>query len=146
VIVMLTRFDPFQEFDRLTRGLFGSASGVTGWMPMDAIRESDKVVVRFDLPGIDPGSVDVTVDGKLLTVKAERQWAPAEGAEVLIAERPQGSFTRTVQLGDNLALDQMQANYADGVLTLTIPVSETAKPRHIEIQHGHAKQIEGAAV
>ena len=142
---MLIGFDPFRELDRLSRGLLGAGGRAAGWMPMDAVRYGDNVVVTFDLPGIDPGSVDVEVDGKLLTVHAERRWQPAEGAEVMIAERPQGSFTRTLQLGDQLALDKVEATYADGVLTLTIPVAEGAKPRRVEIQRGKAKQLTGTA-
>ena len=132
---MLMRFDPFRDFDRLTQQLRGD-SGRRAWMPMDAYRHGDHYVVHFDLPGVDPGSIDLTVDKNVLTVKAERSWQPAEGDEVLVSERTQGSFTRQLLLGESLDADRIEACYDNGVLTLTIPVAEEAKPRKVEITHG----------
>jgi HSP20 family protein len=113
---------------------------------MDAVRRGDSVIVRFDLPGVDPGSVDVTVDRNVLTVKAERQSDRQEDDEILIAERPHGSYTRQLFLGDTLDTERIEAGYRDGVLTLTIPVAERAKPRKVQIAAGEeqAKRIETA--
>src|SRR5918992_170487 len=123
---MLMRYDPFREIDRLTEGLFGNA-GRAPWMPMDAVRKDDHVEIHFDLPGVDPSSIDLTVERNVLTVKAERQWWPQEGSEVLARERTQGTFSRQVLLGEALDADRVDANYTNGVLTVSIPVAERAK-------------------
>jgi HSP20 family protein len=132
---MLMRFDPFRDFDRLTRGVASSRS--TGWISMDAYRQGDQVVVNLDLPGVDPGSVDVTVEKDTLTIKAERRWDVAEGDRVLVSERPQGTFTRRLLLGEALDGERTEARYDNGVLTLTVPVAEQAKPRKVEITSGN---------
>jgi HSP20 family protein len=140
---MLLRFDPFAAFDRLSREVLSPPAGLgTGWMPMDAVRRGEVVEVAFDLPGIDPGSVDLTVERNVLTVKAERRWQPAEGDQILARERPQGWFTRQLVLSDGVDLDKAEARYENGVLFLTIPVAEAAKPHRIEIKAGDgAKSI-----
>ena len=130
---MLMRSDPFRELDRLTQQVFGDASRTPAAMPMDAYRQGEQLLVHFDLPGVDPASVELTVEKNVLTVKAERKPASGEGAEVLVAERPTGQFTRQLFLGENLDTEAITANYDQGVLTLTIPVAERAKPRNIEI-------------
>src|SRR5918999_3798541 len=117
---MLLRFDPFQAFDRLSREVFSYPTGTSaGWMPMDAWRRGDAVEVAFDLPGIDPGSVDLTVEQNVLTVKAERRWEPVEGQRFLLRERPQGTFTRQLVLSDAVDLDKVEARYENGVLFVT---------------------------
>lgn len=131
---MLMRFDPFRELDRLTDGPSGRRSSM---MSMDAYRDGDHVTVHFDLPGIDPGSIDVTVEKNQLTVRAERRWELAESQELIVAERAQGTFSRSLFLGDGLDPERIEAGYEDGVLTLTIPVAETAKPRRITVGSGH---------
>ena len=141
---MLLRFDPFQTFDRLSRELFSAPAGFgTGWMPMDAWRRGDAVEVAFDLPGIEPASVDLTVEQNVLTVKAERRWEPVEGQRFLLRERPQGTFTRQLVLSDAVDLDKVEARYENGVLFVTAPVAEAAKPHKIEIKAGagHGKPI-----
>jgi HSP20 family protein len=130
---MLMRYDPFRELDRLTEELTSSSQRAPRTFPMDAYRRGDGVVLMFDLPGIDPQSIDLTVDQHVLTVRAERKSEPQEGEEVLAAERPQGTFTRRVFLGDTLDTDKIEAEYHNGVLELTIPISERAKPRKIEV-------------
>jgi HSP20 family protein len=132
---MLMRFDPFRELDRLTQQTFGTAVRSTG-LPMDAYRRGDQFVVHFDLPGVDPGSIDLTVEENVLTVKADRSWSRTEGDEVIISERPQGSFSRQLFLGETLDTEHIQANYENGVLTVAIPVAERAKPRKVEIGGG----------
>ena len=140
---MLMRTDPFRELDRWAGHVWGGAFR-GGAMPMDAYRRGDSVVVKFDLPGVDPGSVEVTVERNVLTVKAQRPGAEDKDAEVLVAERPHGDFTRRVFLGRSLDTDRVEANYDHGVLTLSIPVAEKAKSRRIEIGVSDAEAIEGA--
>ena len=139
---MLLRTDPFQLFDRLSRDMFSQPLGIaSGWMPMDAVRRDDRIELAFDLPGIDPASVDLTVERNVLTVKAERRWEPFEGDQVLFRERPQGRFTRQLTLSDAVDLDKVEARYENGVLLVSVPVAETAKPHRIEIKAGDAKAI-----
>jgi HSP20 family protein len=132
---MFMRLDPWREFDRLTEELFAT-SRVRPGMPMDAYRKGEELVVRFDLPGIAPDSIDVTVEKGVLTVNAERRHEPDEGVEVLFSERPQGNFVRRVLLGDALDVDNLKAHYENGVLTVVIPVAESARPRKVEITEG----------
>jgi HSP20 family protein len=137
---MLMRTDPFRELDRLTQQLFGRPSDGVLVMPMDAYRKDDLFYVRFDLPGIDADSLDVTVEQNVLTVTARRQ--AASDVEWTVAERPTGSFSRQVFLGETLDVDRLEADYSDGVLTIKIPVLEAAKPRRVEIAHtGDRKEI-----
>jgi HSP20 family protein len=134
---MLFRFDPFRELDRMTPP---SPAPRPAPMPLDAFRRGSDVVINFDLPGIDPESVDVTVDKNVLKVTAERSWTPREGDEVVVAERPQGRFSRQLFLGDSLAADRVAARFDLGVLTVTIPVAESAKPRKVEITGAERRQ------
>ena len=129
------RFDPFRDFDRLAAEVFGTAR-TPSLMPMDCLRTEDQFVVRFDLPGIDAESLDVSAENQTLTVRAERTRRDPEGAEYMISERPSGTYSRQLVLGDGLPVDDIRAEYRDGVLTLTIPVAEQAKPRKIEIARG----------
>ena len=128
---MLMRTDPFRELDRLTQQFAGTSARPT-FMPMDAWREKDTFVVEFDLPGVQADSIDLDVERNVLTVRAERR-AYENDTELIASERPRGVFSRQLILGDNLNLDQISASYRDGVLRLTIPVAERAKPRKIEI-------------
>ena len=110
---------------------------------MDAYRHGDRFTVHFDLPGVDAGSIDLTVEKNVLTVSAQRSWQRQEGDEVIAAERPQGSYSRQLFLGESLDTDHIEANYDNGVLTITIPVAEQAKARRVEIGSGGApKAIE----
>ena len=131
---MLMRFDPFREVERWAHQL--PAGTKAGLMPMDAYRQGDHWVAAFDLPGFDPGSIDVTVEGNTLTVHAERSWEPEEGEQIVISERPQGAFTRRVTLGEGLDADHVEASYEAGVLTVRLPVAEQARPRKVEITTG----------
>lgn len=132
---MLMRTDPFRDLDRLTQQVFGTAAR-PAVMPMDAWRAGEEFIVEFDLPGVDPGSVDLDVERNVLTVRAER--APLNGDhELLAAERPRGVFSRQLILGDNLDTEHVQASYGAGVLTLRIPIAEKAKPRKISINQTH---------
>lgn len=131
---MLMRTDPFRELDRLTQQMLGANGTLArpSVMPMDAWRDGDTFHVEFDLPGIDPDSIDLDVERNVVTVKAERP-PRAEDTAMLAAERPRGVFSRQLVLGDNLDTEQISASYDSGVLTLLIPVAEQAKPRKIAI-------------
>ncbi|MGW3471986.1 Hsp20/alpha crystallin family protein [Saccharopolyspora sp. NPDC000995] len=147
---MTLAFDPFfRDLNRLATEVFGSARAPQA-MAMDAYRAGDNYVVEFDLPGIDPESLEVSAENNTLTVRAQRRGRPSgEGdAEVsyLTAERPRGTFSRQLSLGGGLDVDHISADYTDGVLTVTLPVAEKAKPRRIEIDHGGGRKvIEGSS-
>ncbi len=139
---MLMRSDPFRELDRLTQQVLGGGAR-SAIMPMDAYRQGDRFIVHFDLPGVDASSIDLTVEKNVLTVSAQRQWQPGEGSQVLASERPQGSFSRQLFLGEALDAEHIEASYENGVLTLTVPVAEQAKPRKVQITSGgSSKAIE----
>jgi HSP20 family protein len=129
---MLMRTDPFRDFDRLAQQVLGTPSRPAA-MPIDAYRHGDEFVVEFDLPGVDTGSIDLVVEKNVLTVHAQRQRNALEGVELVVGERPQGTFSRQLFLGEGLDTDRIDANYADGVLTLRLPVAEKAKPRRVPI-------------
>lgn len=133
---MLMRTDPFRDLDRLVNQVVGTPSRPAS-MPMDAYRNGDTFLVMFDLPGVSPDSIDLTVEKNVLTVHAERgRPVGADDVEMIAAERPQGSFSRQLFLGDTLDADAIEADYQAGVLTLKIPVAERAKPRKVEVR-GH---------
>jgi HSP20 family protein len=138
---MLMRTDPFRELDRLTQQVFGTATR-PAVMPMDAWRDGDEFVVEFDLPGVHAQDVDLGVERNVLTVKAERPISDGKDTEMIAAERPRGVFSRQLFLGDNLDTDRVRAEYDAGVLRLTIPIAEKAKPHKIEIaSNGHSKAV-----
>ncbi len=134
---MAMKFDPFRELDRVAGALLESRPGLR-LMPMDLYREKDHYILSADLPGIDPGSVDIDVDGQLLTIRAERTLRSAEGVKWLTRERESGSFLRQLSLGQGVDTEGISARYENGVLSVAIPVSERARPRKIEIVSGEA--------
>jgi len=129
---MLMRTDPFRELDRLTQQVLGTAARPVA-MPMDAYRKGDEFFIHFDLPGVQADSIELTVEQNVLTVRAERTPVDADGIEMLLSERPYGTFTRQVFLGETLDAENVSADYTAGILTLTIPVHEAAKPRSIQV-------------
>ena len=141
----LTSYDPFtQEFDRLAQRVFGTTNGAVSRrsvMPMDVIRRKDEVELRFDLPGIDPESIEVTVDRGLLTVSAKRAEEYAEGENPYRRERVMGTFTRRVSLSDTIDADKNDAGYTNGVLSVRLPLLEKAQPRKVEIHTDGQKEI-----
>lgn len=141
--MLLTSYDPF-AYGRRGRG-FGlwdvPAALGHGLMPMDATRDDNEVVLRFDVPGIDRESIDVTVDRGVLTVSARRAEEHTENGRRFIRERVAGTFTRSVRLGDGLDADKIEAAYADGVLTVRVPLAERAKPRKVEVKTADTKAI-----
>jgi HSP20 family protein len=136
---MLMRTDPFREIDRLAEQFFGTP-GRPAVMHLDAERDGDWFYVYFDLPGVDPDSIDLTVERNVLTVRAERKRPSRDGVEQVITERPMGTFTRQLFLGDTLDAEHLEASYDAGVLTLRIPVAEQAKPRKISIAGGRNRK------
>jgi HSP20 family protein len=128
---MLMRTDPFRELDRLAQA-FGTPARPAA-MPIDAYRKGDTFLVQFDLPGVQADSIDLTVEKNVLTVHAERSRPETDGVEMLLAERPQGTFSRQLFLGETLDADHIDAEYTNGVLVLRIPVAESAKPRKVAI-------------
>jgi HSP20 family protein len=134
----LTNFDPFtRDFERIVRRAFGPSAlpnaGYRTALPMDTTRRDGEIVLRFDVPGIDPEKIDVTVDHGVLTVSATRTDARTEGDEPVVRERFTGSFTRSVRLSDNLKVDAIEATNSNGVLEIRIPVREESKPRKITV-------------
>jgi len=130
--MMLMRTDPFRELERL----FDDGRRTPRSFPMDAYRQGEEFVMAFDLPGLEADAIDLTVERNVLTVRAERQVRFDSADEIAVSERPQGVFTRQVFLGDTLDSDQLSADYTAGVLTLRVPVAESAKPRRIAVGHG----------
>ncbi|ORW64821.1 Hsp20/alpha crystallin family protein [Mycolicibacter senuensis] len=136
--MMLMRTDPFRDLDRWTQQVLGTAAR-PAVMPMDAWRDGDQFIVEFDLPGMKEDSLDLGVERNVLTVHAERPGLD-QNREMVSAERPRGVFSRQLFLGDNLDAEQIQASYQDGVLRVTIPVAEKAKPRRIKVASGYGER------
>lgn len=135
----MLRFDPFSDLDAVARGLMGSQTGTARsprFMPMDLCKIDDHYVLTADLPGVDPGSIDVSVDNGTLTLTAHRSSRSDESAQWLASERFFGTYRRQLSLGDGVDPSRITATYENGVLTVSIPLAERAKPRRIEVTHG----------
>jgi HSP20 family protein len=143
---MLIPFEPFRDFDRFREEMLSERRGRQ--IPVDAYRRGDEFKVHLDLPGVDSRFIELTVEQDLLTVRATRAWVRADSDQIQVAERPHGEFTRQLYLGESLDRDHITAHYENGVLTLTIPVAEQAKPRKVDITHAAAmvETITAAAV
>lgn len=147
----MLRFDPFSDIDAMTRGLLGSQSGTSRsprFMPMDLYKVEDHYVLTADLPGVDPGSVDVSVDNGTLTLTAHRSSRSEDSVQWLAGERFFGTYRRQLSLGDGIDTTKISATYENGVLTVTIPLAERAKARRIDVAHAGsgAKSIEPTTV
>lgn len=138
---MATTYDPFRDLDRVAQAFFDTSRRGPRRMPMDLYRDGDHYVLTADLPGIDPGSVDVDVDGQLLTIRAERTLAANEGVKWITREREGASFLRQLSLGQGVDTDRISAGYQNGVLSVTIPVSEKAKPRKVTVETNESSPI-----
>jgi HSP20 family protein len=143
---MLMRTDPFRELDRVAQQVFGTAARPAA-MPIDAYRKGDEFVVLFDLPGCDPASIDLTVERNVLAVHAERGRPSEDDVEMLIGERPTGTFSRQLFLAETLDTERIAADFTDGVLRLRVPVKEQAKPRRVDIAvaGGQSTSIEASS-
>ncbi len=135
---MTTAFDPFREIDRAFSAM---RTAPPLGMPMDLYRSAETFVASIDLPGVDPRTIDIDVEERTLTIRAERKQQEHEEVQWLAHERPTGTFARQLTLGYGVAADRIEAEYSDGVLTLRIPVSEEAKPRKIQVSHSSDRQI-----
>lgn len=136
----MATYDPFRDLDRIASSLFDARRGPRR-MPMDLYRDGDHYVMTADLPGIDPGSVDIDVDGQLLTIRAERTLANGDGVKWITREREAASFLRQLNLGQGVDTEGIAATYNNGVLTVTIPVSEKAKPRKVAVTTDSAAPV-----
>ena len=140
----MLRFDPFSDMDAWARGMMtGSAAGTARaprFMPLDLYKVDDHYMLVADLPGADPGSIDVSVDNGVLTLSAQRSAPSDEGVQWLASERFSGTYRRQVTLGDSIDSARISAHYDNGVLTVTIPVAEKAKPRRIEVESHNSPQ------
>ena len=143
--MVLATFDPFAQFERQFSRLAQRGAGSAAGMPMDGVRRDGEIALRFDLPGVDPASIDVTVDRGVLTVSATRDEEYAENDKLFIRERVTGTFTRRVFLSDDLDTSAVEAAFSDGVLSVRIPVAEKAQPRKIEIQRAQVTEAAPAA-
>lgn len=137
---MARTYDPFRGFDRLMGQVLTSER--TAQMPMDLYRSGDHYVLQADIPGADPGSIDVNVEDRTLTIRAKRSTPEHSDVQWLGKERPTGTYARQLTVGRGVALDELTATYHDGVLTLTVPVAAEAKPRKVEVQHGTPSTVE----
>lgn len=135
----MLQFDPFGELERLIEWPVSWTRPSA--LPMDAYRHGEAVEFDFDVPGVDPSDIELTVEQNVLTVKTLRQRTPVEGEEIIASERPQGRFTRQLFLGENLDSGRVEASYENGVLHVTIPVAEGSKARRIEVGSGKHEAI-----
>lgn len=145
----MLRFDPFSDLDAWTRGLLAQtgSSRTPRFMPMDLCKIDDHYLLTADLPGVDPGSVDVNVDNGTLTISAHRTARSDDGVEWLANERFFGTYRRQLSLGEGVDADKISATYENGVLTVVIPLAEKAKPRRIAVAHGgEQRSIESTTV
>jgi HSP20 family protein len=129
---MTLGFDPLSQLDRFAASVFDSPRALRR-MPVDLYRDGDRYVLHADMPGVDPGSIDVDVDGGQLSIRAQRTMGGQENVRWFTRERDAGSYLRQFALGDGVDLDGINASYDNGVLTVIIPVSERAKPRRIAV-------------
>lgn len=136
---MLMRTDPFRELDRVAQQVFGTNARPAA-MPIDAFQRGEEFIIQFDLPGVAADSIDLTVERNVLTVHAERRRSDSEDIELLIGERPHGTFSRQLFLADALDSERLGADYTDGVLTVRVPVKEQAKPRRVDVAAGGSRR------
>ncbi len=141
---MSISYDPFHHLDELRDQLI-SGGRTPRSFPMDAYRRGEEFLVHLDLPGINPETVEVTVENQVLTISVERRFEQLQGDEIIVSERPQGRFSRQLRLGSTIDTDRIAASYQDGVLTITLPVSERARPRQVPVGRGGPAQIEEGA-
>jgi HSP20 family protein len=123
-------FEPLNDFDRAFDRLVASG----GSMPMDIFEKDGAYCARFDLPGVDPDTVEVTVENSILTVTVEREQEDTEGANWLVRERPSGRHSRQIRLGPLVDTSSVDASYDRGVLTVSLPIKAEAKPQRIAVK------------
>jgi len=126
--------DTIRELDRFAASLLGNRLSLRQ-MPMDLYRVGDKYVLTADLPGVTPESIDIDIDGRQLTIRAEREFENLSDLTWITRERSEGAFVRQLTIGEAIDTDDIQAEYDNGVLTVTMPIRESAKPRKVTVNH-----------
>jgi HSP20 family protein len=143
----MVRYSPFREVDRLqdemnrlfsgwTRGWAdGEPDSTTLWAPLvDIFEDEEAVTLKAELPGVDPKSVDIRLENNVLTLKGERKYdGDPEKENVLRMERPYGNFSRSFSISSVVDDSKITAKFDSGVLTVTLPKKEQAKPKRIQI-------------
>ncbi len=141
----LTRWEPFRratslqdQVNRLFNDVLerrGEESSLTAWAPAVDIYETEQeLVVKADLPDVDPKDLDIRVENNILTIRGERKFEKKVNEEsYLRVERAYGSFARSFTLANTVNSDAIKAEYQSGVLTMTIPKKEEAKPKQIKV-------------
>jgi HSP20 family protein len=129
-------FEEYWDPERAARRQGPTDIEPPAWSPAIDLEESPhELVLRVDLPGVDPSGVDLSLTGNVLTLRGERAGSsPAEGATEHLHERPSGPFLRHVTLPEQVAPEGIQAEYKQGVLTVRLPRQDKARPRTIPIQ------------
>lgn len=147
---MFRSSDLLAEFERLTRGLNLGAefdevreglsknlsNAFIGGPGVDAVNTPEAFELHIDLPGVDPSAIDLTIDGHVVTIEANREFTPGDDAEVVHSGRRHGAFKRSFRLGADLDTEALSARSEHGVLVLSVPRSAAAQPRRIEISTG----------
>jgi HSP20 family protein len=144
----LNRWEPFRGASTLqeqVNRLFGNAlersaeeSNLTSWAPAVDIYETEhELVVKADVPEVDPKDLDIRVENNILTIRGERKFEKKVNEEnYLRVERAYGTFSRSFSLANTVNSEAIKADYQNGVLTLTIPKREEAKPKQIKVNVG----------
>ena len=153
--MVLTRWDPRFEIRRAhrlaTRRFAGFPAFFAGsrysdsdeqrdWsIPLDIVRDGDTVTVKASLPGVQPEDIDVSIEGGVLTIKADtKAEEEREDGGYVVRERRAGSFRRSLRLSDNVDTDKVEPRYENGVLTIALPVAESKKAKHLTVAVGAA--------
>lgn len=142
---MALTFDPFTELERVANTMRQARSAPRA-MPVDLYRDQERYFLTADMPGIDPGSLDIDVDGQLLTIRAYRSNADSDGVKWLSQERPDGAYLRQFSIGEGIDSESISAAYKDGVLSVVLPLSAKAKPRKIEVVIPASEHAEGKSI
>ena len=134
-------WEPFDEFRRLQRDLnrlfHGAGASQEPFPALNIYGNEEKALVTAELPGVDPKQLGINVNGNRLSIEGERKLdAVSDGVVCHRCERGQGRFARTVMLPFNVDADKVSASYRNGILTITLPREESAKPRKIQITQG----------
>lgn len=129
---MLVRSDPFRDLDRWLNEAVQPSQERR--VPMDAYRRGEELVLHFDVPGVEPDAIELSVENDVLRVTASREWSPKEGDELYARERSQGQFSRQVIIGKSVDTAKVSASCHNGVLTVRLPVAETARKRRIDVR------------
>jgi HSP20 family protein len=142
--------NPQDHFGRFVNELFeraGQDSNLTSWAPaVDIFENEHELVVKADLPDVDPKELDIRVENNILTIRGERKFEKkSTGGSYLRVERSYGSFARSFSLANTVNSEAIKADYQNGVLTLSVPKREEAKPKQIKVTVGGLASTEAPA-